>query len=65
MRRDHVMIPKPHSNFLTIQCIRCEEQNVIFSHTTMDLFCKSCGELIAKRTGSRASILGKHISVLD
>jgi small subunit ribosomal protein S27e len=65
MRRDNIMIPKPRSNFLSVQCIKCEEQKVIFSHATMDIFCKSCGELIAKKTGSRANVLGKIISTLD
>jgi small subunit ribosomal protein S27e len=65
MRRDNIMIPKPRSNFLSVQCVRCEEQKVIFSHSTMDLFCKSCGESIAKKTGSRANILGKIINTLD
>jgi small subunit ribosomal protein S27e len=65
MRKDTIMIPKPHSNFLSVQCTKCEEQKVIFSHTTMDLFCKSCGELIAKKTGARANILGKIINTID
>ena len=65
MRKDTIMIPKPRSNFLSVQCMKCEEQKVIFSHTTMDLFCKSCGELIAKKTGSRANILGKIINAID
>ena len=65
MRKDTIMIPKPRSNFLSVQCIRCEEQKVIFSHTTTDLFCKSCGELIAKKTGARANILGKIVNAID
>jgi small subunit ribosomal protein S27e len=65
MRKDTIMIPKPRSNFLSVQCTKCEEQRVIFSHTTMDLFCKSCGELIAKKTGARANILGKIINTID
>ena len=65
MRKDTIMIPKPRSNFLSVQCTKCEEQKVIFSHTTMDLFCKSCGELIAKKTGARANILGKIINTVD
>jgi len=31
----------------------------------MDLFCKSCGELIAKKTGARANILGKIVNAID
>ena len=65
MRKDTIMIPKPRSNFLSVQCTKCEEQKVIFSHTTMDLFCKSCDELIAKKTGARANILGKIINTID
>jgi small subunit ribosomal protein S27e len=65
MRRNNIMIPRPRSNFLSVQCVRCEEQKVLFSHATMDVFCNSCGEPIAKKTGARANILGKIINTLD
>ncbi|MFZ0366343.1 MAG: hypothetical protein WAL21_01540 [Nitrososphaeraceae archaeon] len=37
----------------------------MFSHATIDINCKSCGNPIAKKTGGKASILGEIISTLD
>lgn len=65
VRRNNIMIPKPRSNFLSVQCTECEEKRVIFSHTATDIYCKSCGQLIAKKTGGRANILGKVLNTLD
>ncbi|HZC20812.1 MAG TPA: 30S ribosomal protein S27e [Nitrososphaeraceae archaeon] len=65
MRKNNIMIPKPHSNFISVQCIQCGENRVIFSHTTTDIYCKSCGQLIANKSGSRANILGKILNSLD
>jgi len=59
------MIPKPRSNFLSVQCAKCGEKAVVFSHTTMDVNCKSCGEPVAQKSGSKANILGKVVSALD
>ncbi len=59
------MIPKPRSNFLSVQCPKCSEKSVVFSHTTTNINCKSCGELLAEKTGSKANILGKVLEALD
>jgi len=59
------MIPKPKSAFLSVQCEKCGEKAVIFSHTTTNINCKSCGELLAERSGSLAKIFGKTLAVLD
>jgi small subunit ribosomal protein S27e len=65
MRRDNIMVPKPRSKFISIQCPNCSEKRVIFTYTTTDVYCKSCAELVAKKTGAKADILGKVVSVLD
>jgi len=65
MKRESIMIPKPRSNFLSVQCEKCGEKAVVFSHTTTDVNCKSCGEPIAQKSGSKASILGKVVDTLD
>lgn len=65
MKRESVMIPKPKSSFLSVQCAKCGERAVVFSHTTANITCKSCGELLAERSGSKAAILGKVLSALD
>jgi small subunit ribosomal protein S27e len=65
MRRENILIPKPKSNFLSVQCASCHEKHVIFSHATSDINCKSCGNPISKKTGGKSTILGENISVLD
>jgi small subunit ribosomal protein S27e len=65
MKRESVMIPKPRSAFLSVQCEKCGEKAVVFSHTTMDIACKSCGELLAEKSGSLAIISGKVLGALD
>jgi small subunit ribosomal protein S27e len=65
MKREGIMIPKPRSAFLSVQCGKCGEKAVVFSHTTTDISCKSCGELLAERSGSLAIINGKVLGALD
>lgn len=59
------MIPKPRSSFLSIQCEKCGEKAVVYSHTTTDIKCKSCDELLAERAASLANIYGKVLGALD
>ena len=65
MRRANIMIPKPRSAFLSVQCDKCGEKAVVFSHTTTNINCKSCGELLAEKSGSLAIINGKVLGALD
>jgi small subunit ribosomal protein S27e len=65
MKRENILIPKPKSNFLSVQCTSCKEKQVIFSHSTSDINCKSCGNPIAKKTGGRANVLGEILTTLD
>lgn len=65
MKRESIMMPKPKSSFLSVQCPKCGEKTVVFSHTTSDISCKSCGELLAEKSGSKAEILGKVLGALD
>lgn len=65
MRRANIMIPKPRSAFLSVQCDKCGEKAVVFSHTTTNINCKSCGELLVEKSGSLAIINGKVLAALD
>ncbi len=59
MKREHTLIPEPSSKFLKVNCKECEEENIIYSHASTTVTCKSCGNTIAKSTGSKAQIIGK------
>jgi small subunit ribosomal protein S27e len=65
MKRESMMIPKPRSSFLSVQCAKCGKKAILFSHTTINISCKSCGELLAERAGSKANIMSKVLEVLD
>jgi small subunit ribosomal protein S27e len=65
MKRESMMMPKPRSSFLSVQCTKCGEKTVVFSHTTVNISCKSCGELLAECSGSKANIIGKVLEALD
>ncbi len=65
MKRGSIMIPKPRSAYLSVQCPKCGEKAVVFSHTNTDISCKSCGEPLAKPSGSKAAVLGKILGALD
>jgi small subunit ribosomal protein S27e len=65
MKRENILVPKPRSNFISVQCNQCEEKVTVFTHTTTDIVCKACGEVIAVKSGSKAKILGKLLGTLD
>jgi small subunit ribosomal protein S27e len=65
MKKNMILIPKPHTSFILTQCDQCDEKKVVFSHCTSDVYCKKCGNMLVRRTGAKAEILGKVIKHLD
>ena len=59
MKKAHIPIPEPSSRFQRIKCSECEEEQIIYSHTTTVIKCNSCGNSIAEPTGSKAKLFGK------
>ncbi len=59
------LIPKPRSMFLLVNCNKCNAENIVYSHTTTHIRCKSCKTLIAKNTGGYAKIFGEIVERLD
>ena len=65
MKKDHVLIPEPNSKFQKIKCSECEEEQIVYSHTTTVIKCNSCGNPIAQPTGSKAILFGKISETID
>ena len=59
MKKSHIPIPEPKSKFPKIKCSQCEEEQIVYSHTSTVIKCNSCGNTIAEPTGSIAKIFGK------
>ncbi|MCD6510967.1 MAG: 30S ribosomal protein S27e [Thaumarchaeota archaeon] len=59
------LIPKPRSAFLLVKCKSCGNEQIVYSHTTIDIRCNVCGNLLAEHTGGKAKIYGKIVRRLD
>lgn len=64
MKRRKILIPQPRSVFVKVRCPDCGNEQVLFSHSTLEVKCKSCGRVLAKPTGGKAEILGEVLEVL-
>ena len=58
------LIPRPSSRFLRVKCTNCESEQVVFSHVTREVKCRTCGEVLAKPTGGKCEIRGSVMAVL-
>ena len=59
MKKEHVLIQEQISKFIKINSKECEKENIVYSHASTSVTCKSCGNVIAEPTGSKARIIGK------
>ncbi|MCS7096263.1 MAG: 30S ribosomal protein S27e [Candidatus Bathyarchaeota archaeon] len=58
------LIPSPRSRFLRIKCLKCGNEQIIFSHATNMVNCNVCGAELAVPSGGKADIKGEVIEVL-
>ena len=65
MKRSHILVPKPKSKFQKVQCKECNAENILYSHVSSVVTCKSCGNVIAESTGSVAKIFGTVSGTLE
>ncbi len=57
-------IPMPRSKFLVVKCPKCGNEQIIFNKAATVVRCNTCGEILARPTGSKAEILGKVVESL-
>ena len=65
MKKEHVLIPEPSSKFLKINCKECEKENIVYTHASTSVTCKSCGNVIAEPSVSKARISGKILGTAE
>ncbi len=59
MKREHILIPEPNSKFQKVKCKECDKENIVYSHTSSSVTCKSCGNVIAEPSGAVATLHGE------
>ncbi|KXB02761.1 30S ribosomal protein S27 [candidate division MSBL1 archaeon SCGC-AAA261G05] len=50
--------------FLKVKCIDCENEQVLYSHSSMEVECQVCGKTLAEPTGGKAMIKAKILGVV-
>jgi small subunit ribosomal protein S27e len=65
MKKHNIMIPKPRSNFVKIECESCQNTMILYTYSTKAILCKSCNAEISINTGGQSQIKGKILETLD
>jgi len=53
------LVTLPESKFLRVLCVKCRNEQVIFSKAATLVKCLKCGEVLAEPTGGEARVKGK------
>jgi len=59
------LIPKPRSSFIRVKCLKCGNEQIVFSHATNRVNCNVCGTELAEPSGGKAIIKGEIILVFE
>ena len=57
--------PEPSSKFNKVKCHECESEQIVYSHSSTQVICNSCGNVLSKATGSIAQINGKVLEAAE
>lgn len=53
------------SKFIKVKCIKCKNEQNIYSKPTTNVKCLVCGSILAKSSSGKAKILTKILEILD
>jgi small subunit ribosomal protein S27e len=59
------LIPKPSSTFIRVRCLKCGNEQLLYSNAVNTVNCNVCGETLAEPTGGKAKIKGEITAVLE
>jgi len=59
------LIPKPRSGFLRVKCLKCGNEQVIFSNIVNRVSCNVCGSELAEPSGGKAIVKGEVVAVFE
>jgi small subunit ribosomal protein S27e len=59
------LIPKPKSKFIRVKCLKCGNEQLLYSHATTKVKCNVCDETLAEPTGGKAKIKGEILTAFE
>lgn len=59
------LIPRPRSSFVRVKCLKCGNEQLVFSSAVNRVNCTVCGTELAEPSGGKAIIKGEVVEVLE
>jgi len=59
------LIPKPRSSFIRVKCLKCGNEQIVYSSTVNRVNCNVCGTELAEPSGGKATIKGEIVAVFE
>jgi len=59
------LIPRPRSSFVRVKCLKCGNEQMVFSHAVNKVVCNVCGFELAEPSGGKAKIKGEIVAVFE
>jgi small subunit ribosomal protein S27e len=59
------LIPRPRSSFLRVKCLKCGNEQIVYSAAVNKVNCNVCGTELAEPSGGKAIIKGEIVAVFE
>ncbi len=59
------LIPRSRSSFVRAKCLKCGNEQILFSHASNRVSCNVCGTVLAEPSGGKAKIKGEIVGVFE
>jgi small subunit ribosomal protein S27e len=59
------LIPKPRSSFIRVKCLKCGNEQLVFSSAVNRVTCNVCGTELAEPSGGKAKIKGEIVAIFE
>jgi len=59
------LVPKPRGRFLRVKCLKCENEQLLYSNAVNKVTCNVCGEILAEPAGGKAKIKGEILTAFE
>ena len=59
------LIPRPRSSFIRVKCLKCGNEQLVFSHAVNKVNFNVCGVELAEPSGGKVIIKAEIIAVLE
>jgi small subunit ribosomal protein S27e len=59
------LIPRPRSSFVRVKCLKCGNEQIVFSHAVNKVSCNVCGTVLAEPSGGKAKIKGEIVAIFE